>query len=70
MEEGKRILLNIATPDSVFRAGDSAVRDQKNDIFLIYFEQQQHTSINEFLVDYLHKNPPSTNCHLIQVCSL
>ena len=69
LEEGKQILLNIATPDSIFRAGDSAVRDQQNNIFSIYFEQQQHTSIKEFLDDFLHKNPPSAICHLIQVCS-
>ncbi|XP_032991850.1 E3 ubiquitin-protein ligase RNF213-like [Lacerta agilis] len=49
-EEAKLVLLNCATPDSVVRLGDSRLGSfLADDLGRIYFQQQHHTSLAEFL---------------------
>ncbi|XP_053231504.1 E3 ubiquitin-protein ligase RNF213-like isoform X2 [Podarcis raffonei] len=49
-EEAKLVLLNCATPDSVVRLGDSQLGSfLADDLAKVYFQQQHHTSLAEFL---------------------
>uniref|UniRef100_A0A670HUU1 RING-type E3 ubiquitin transferase n=1 Tax=Podarcis muralis TaxID=64176 RepID=A0A670HUU1_PODMU len=49
-EEAKLVLLNCATPDSVVRLGDSRLGSfLAADLARVYFQQQHHTSLAEFL---------------------
>ncbi|XP_060127041.1 E3 ubiquitin-protein ligase RNF213-like [Zootoca vivipara] len=49
-EEAKLVLLNCATPDSVVRLGDSRLGSfLADDLARVYFQQQYHTSLAEFL---------------------
>uniref|UniRef100_A0A7M5X461 AAA+ ATPase domain-containing protein n=1 Tax=Clytia hemisphaerica TaxID=252671 RepID=A0A7M5X461_9CNID len=70
-EDGKRVLINIATPDSIFRLGKSRLQDEKDEILSIYFDQQQHTSLAEFLNVFLESSSSNMEGkainHFIQV---
>ncbi|XP_067319963.1 E3 ubiquitin-protein ligase RNF213 isoform X2 [Anolis sagrei] len=49
-EEAKLVLLNCATPDSIVRLGHSRLGScQTHDLARMYFQQQQHTSLADFL---------------------
>uniref|UniRef100_G1KRE5 RING-type E3 ubiquitin transferase n=1 Tax=Anolis carolinensis TaxID=28377 RepID=G1KRE5_ANOCA len=49
-EEAKLVLLNCATPDSIIRLGHSRLASfQAHDLARMYFQQQQHTSLADFL---------------------
>ncbi|XP_076008326.1 E3 ubiquitin-protein ligase rnf213-beta isoform X2 [Genypterus blacodes] len=53
-ELAKRFLLNCATPDSVLRLKDSDVSNQEKErLHEMYFQQQHHHSLRDFLEDYL-----------------
>ena len=61
-EECKAQLLLCATPDCVMRLPDTKIADLSEDVFKIYFLQQNHDS----LVHYLRGLPAHSN-HLVQV---
>jgi len=63
-EEGKRILINIARPDAIFRVGKSRLVDERREIQGIYFDKQHHESLAEFLNNYLKSTDKK---HFIQV---
>lgn len=48
-EVGKRKLLKIATPDAVLRVRKTSLRNQKEFIDKIYFNEQQHICLHDFL---------------------
>ncbi|XP_062976189.1 E3 ubiquitin-protein ligase RNF213-like [Elgaria multicarinata webbii] len=49
-EQAKLVLLNCATPDSVIRVGDSRLGSfEAHELAMIYFQQQQHTCLADFL---------------------
>ncbi|KAJ8011123.1 hypothetical protein DPEC_G00054920 [Dallia pectoralis] len=50
LDEAKLILLNCATPDSVIRLdGTKLSADEKEKLMQIYFEQQNHNSLADFI---------------------
>ncbi|XP_053149440.1 E3 ubiquitin-protein ligase RNF213 [Hemicordylus capensis] len=53
-EQAKLVLLNCATPDSVVRLGNSRLGSfWADDLARVYFQQQQHTSLTDFLHAFL-----------------
>ncbi|XP_053146867.1 E3 ubiquitin-protein ligase RNF213-like isoform X2 [Hemicordylus capensis] len=57
-EQAKLVLLNCATPDSVVRLGNSRLGSfLADDLARVYFQQQQHTSLPDFLHAFLCTEP-------------
>ena len=57
MQQGKEILLRLATPDSVARTAAS-IHEIGEEIWNIYFHEQQHSSLISFLETQLDKIDP------------
>ncbi|XP_058476821.1 E3 ubiquitin-protein ligase rnf213-beta isoform X2 [Solea solea] len=58
----KCLLLNCATPDAVLRLKYSALANQeKGKLQRVYFQQQHHHSLRDFLEDCLNKTQGPTN---------
>ncbi|XP_053368256.1 E3 ubiquitin-protein ligase rnf213-alpha-like [Clarias gariepinus] len=56
LKEAKRVLLNCATPDSVVRLQYTNLPDvETGQLLNIYFEQQKHHSLAEFIVSHIPK---------------
>ena len=61
----KRILLQMASPDALIRLHRTALADDQRTLSHIYFSEQHHGSIVQFLVHHLH------NCsHIEDNCGL
>ena len=50
----KYLLLQTASPDAIVRLERTDLADEKKEIEQIYFEQQYHNSIEDFLVHHIH----------------
>lgn len=50
----KYLLLQTASPDAIVRLERTDLAEEKRDIESIYFEQQHHNSIEDFLVHHVH----------------
>lgn len=66
-EEGKKKLLQLATPDALARLSKSKLADMQADLWRIYFQQQKHSSLYAFL-QTLFCGKWETDCSFIQVC--
>ena len=53
----KYLLLLTAAPDAIVRVECTALVDEKNLIECIYFQQQHHSSIVEFLQHHMIEKP-------------
>uniref|UniRef100_A0A3B5AGX5 RING-type E3 ubiquitin transferase n=1 Tax=Stegastes partitus TaxID=144197 RepID=A0A3B5AGX5_9TELE len=61
LDLAKRLLLNCATPDAVMRLKYSDLANQeKENLQRLYFQQQHHHSLRDFLEDGLKKHQEST----------
>jgi len=68
MDEAKRTLLQCATPESIVRLTNSALASASQDeIKDVYFREQCHENIFEFLHHVFVKHKPTDTLHL-QVC--
>ena len=52
----KFLLLETASPDSIVRLRNTKLVEETKAIKKIYFEQQHHHSINDFLTYQVHSN--------------
>ncbi|XP_057290514.1 E3 ubiquitin-protein ligase rnf213-alpha-like isoform X3 [Hydractinia symbiolongicarpus] len=64
--EGKKKLLQLATPDALVRLSKSKLADMRADLWQIYFEEQKHSSLHAFLKT-LFCSQLKTECSFIQV---
>ena len=68
-KEGKRRLLQLATPDALARVHCSKLHKEAEEYWEIYFNQQNHSSLNMFLEDFF-RNENADNYSFLQVtCS-
>ena len=54
LARSKRILLQMASPDALIRLHHTALADDQRTLSQIYFSEQHHGSIVQFLVHHLH----------------
>ena len=66
LEEGKRHLLQLATPDALARVYRTALHEQAEHYWDIYFNKQNHSSIKK-LLENLFQNDDAHSCSFIQV---
>ena len=59
----KFLLLQISTPDAIVHLATTKLKSEKKDIEEIYFEQQHHDSMSDFLRHHAYED----NGQLIQV---
>ena len=53
-DQSKKILLQMASPDALIRLCRTALADDYEELRQIYFSEQHHGSIVQFLVHHLH----------------
>lgn len=63
------MLLQTASPDAVFRLEHSTLAYQKEELLELYFQQQHHGSLEDFLAYHLQTNGISKENLLMQVSS-
>lgn len=69
IKEGKRRLLQLATPDALARVYYSKLHKEAKEYWEVYFSQQNHSSLNMFLEDFF-RNEDTDNYSFLQViCS-
>ncbi|XP_016095221.1 E3 ubiquitin-protein ligase rnf213-alpha-like isoform X1 [Sinocyclocheilus grahami] len=60
LDEAKLILLNCATPDAVVRLDCTSLSNVESDHFSrVYFEDQKHSSLADFILSHLQQAGPS-----------
>ena len=64
--EGKRHLLQLATPDALARVHHSKLCKEAEEYWEIYFNQQNHSSLNMFLEGFF-RNEDADNYSFLQV---
>ena len=52
----KRLLLQTAAPEAIARLKCTPLAIEREEIIKIYFEQQHHNSIEDFLIHNLYNN--------------
>lgn len=65
LARSKKILLQMASPDALIRLQNSPLDDRRERLSQIYYIEQHHGSIVDFLCHHLHSN--HSNGLLIQV---
>ena len=69
LAEAKRMLLHCATPESIVRLENSTLlAASRQEIEHIYFKEQCHENVFEFLHHVFVKSKPADRLHL-QVCN-
>lgn len=48
-EESKELLLKMASPDALIRLKCTALKDHQKELCHIYFDQQKHNSLTDFV---------------------
>lgn len=66
-ECSKKIFLQMASPEALIRLKYTSLADEQQKLSHIYFFEQHHGSIVEFLNHYLHRNVHDSSGLLIQV---
>ena len=61
------MLLQTASPESIIRLKETSLREDEANICNIYFQQQHHDSIHDFLSYHLEEDS-TTKGLLIHVC--
>ena len=61
------MLLQTASPDALFRLENSPLADQEEELLELYFHQQHHDSLEDFLAHHLLRNGTSGESLLMQV---
>ena len=69
LEEAKRRLLQLATPDALARVYRTALQEQAGHYWDIYFNQQNHSSIRT-LMESFFQSGDARSCSFIQVTSI
>lgn len=69
MRGSKRLLLQTATPDAIIRFKSTKLKDEADELFETYFDEQHHSSAEDFLQFYLD-SPESQQGLLMQVMDL
>ncbi len=52
----KYLILQTAAPDSLFRLKTTALCEEESEIQKIYFQEQHHSSVSDFLHHYIQQN--------------
>ena len=65
LTQSKKILLQMASPDALIRLRCTALADDYEELSQIYFSEQHHGSIVQFLVHHLHNGS-----HMTDQCGL
>ena len=68
-KEGKRRLLQLATPDALARVHHSKLHKEAEEYWEIYFSQQNHSSLNMFLEDFFRNEDAGNYSFLQVICS-
>jgi hypothetical protein len=68
MKLSKFLLLQTAAPDAIVRLEQTTLTNQKKVIENVYFKQQHHSSIEDFLIYHVHECDAETAL-LMQVCT-
>ena len=66
-ECSKKLLLKMASPEALIRLKHTSLVDEQKKLSHIYFVEQHHGSIVEFLNHYFHRNTHGSSGLLIQV---
>lgn len=69
LKRSQYLLLQTASPDALFRLEHSPLAYQKEELLELYFQQQHHGSIEDFLAYHLQRNAFSKENLLMQVSS-
>ena len=61
------MLLQTASPDALVRLEQSPLADQKEELLELYFQRQDHNSLEDFLAHHLERNGTQGENLLMQV---
>ena len=67
LKRSQYLLLQTASPDALFRLEHSPLADQTEELLELYFQQQHHGSLEDFLAHHLQRNGISRESLLMQV---
>ena len=67
LKRSQYLLLQTASPDALVRLEQSPLTDQKEELLELYFQQQHHNSLEDFLAHHLQRNGTRGESLLMQV---
>ena len=67
LKRSQYLLLQTASPDALFRLENSPLADQREELLELYFQQQHHGSLEDFLAHHLQRKGTSGESLLMQV---
>jgi len=67
LKTSQYLLLQTASPDALFRLEYTPLADQREELSRIYFQEQRHNSLEDFLAHHIRRNNTQEGGLLMQV---